>query len=208
MRIEDVMTREVVSVPPSMSLKDAARLCAEHTISGLPVVDEGRLVGVVSEGDVVAKETSGYEDVSEAEEAGLRRRRAAVTVGEAMTADPIVVERWNSLPFAADLMIVHGVNRLPVIDRSGALVGIVTRTDLVRAFARSDADVEEDIRTRLLPSVGLSPSALDITVERGIVRISGAVESEVVEGCLRATIHLIPGVVEVDWRVPTAAGVL
>lgn len=207
MRIEDVMTRDVISVPASMSLKDAARVFTEHTISGLPVVDEGRLVGVVSEGDVVAKETSGYEDVSDAEEAGLRRRRAAVTVGEAMTSEPIVVEPWNSLPFAADLMIVHGVNRLPVIDRSGTLVGIVTRTDLVRAFARSDADVEGDIRERLLPSVGLSPEALDVRVERGIVRISGTVESEVVEGCLRATIHLIPGVVEVDWRVAAPAGV-
>jgi CBS domain-containing protein len=209
MRIDEVMTRNLITVTPSTGLKEAAPLFAEHHISGLPVVEGDRLVGVLSESDIVAKETSGYSDgdVSEAEAKHLQRERRAVTVREAMTADPVTIEPWNSLWAAADRMVVHDVNRLPVVEAHGRLVGIVTRDDLVRAFARSDAEVARNIREQLLPSVGLPSDALEISVSEGIVTVTGEIESEMASSCLRATVHLVPGVVQVDWQVATPAAV-
>jgi CBS domain-containing protein len=204
MRVDEVMTREVVTVAPDTPLKAASSLFLTHRISGLPVVDDGRLVGVLSESDVVAKETSGYRngDVSPAETQHLRREREAQTVAEAMTREPIAVEPWMSIWGAADLMAVHDVNRLPVVEANGTLVGIVTRDDLVRAFARSDRDVERDIREYLFPSVGLAPNdPLDVSVERGVVTVTGRIESEMARHCLRTTLHLVPGVVRVHWKV-------
>ena len=210
MRVDEVMTRDVLTVSPSTSLKAVAPLFAARRISGLPVVEEGRLVGVLSESDIVAKETSGYENgaVPAAEERHLRRERAAETVAEAMTTEVVTIEPWESVWAAADRMIVNDVRRLPVVTR-GRLVGIVTRTDLIRAFARSDAAVEHDVREQLLPSVGLGPEELDVRVARGVVTIEGSVPSDLVADCLHATVHLVPGVVRVEWlvdvRVPTAA---
>jgi CBS domain-containing protein len=209
MRVEDVMTRDVITVTPSSPLKTAVTLFLAHGISGLPVVEGGRLVGVLSESDIAAKETSGYSDgdVSRAEATHLRRERAAGTVAEAMTPDPVTAEPWVPIWAAADLMAVHEVNRLPVVDAGGSLVGIVTRADLVRAFARSDRAIEREIRERLLPSVDLSRNALDITVARGVVTIRGEIDSELTSTCLRETVHLVPGVVRVEWQVETPARV-
>jgi CBS domain-containing protein len=203
MRVEEAMTRDPITVDPSTSLKDAAPLFIENRISGLPVVEDDRLVGVLSESDVVAKETSGYRDgdVAPAEAAHLRRERAAVTVGEAMSSDAVTTEPWISIWGAADLMVVRDVNRLPVVDHYGHLVGIVTRDDLVRAFARSDRAVERDIREHLLPSVGLAPEDLEVVVNRGVVTVTGEMDCGMPCDCLRGTVHLIPGVVDVKWEV-------
>jgi CBS-domain-containing membrane protein len=127
-------------------------------------------------------------------------------VADAMTPHPVTVEPWMSVWVAADLMVVHDVNRLPVVDLDGRLVGIVTRDDLVRAFVRSDAEIEAEIREQLLPSVGLSTTSLDVRVARGIVTIAGEPQAERVEQCLRETLHLVPGVVRVDWKVGASVG--
>ncbi|HEU5216254.1 MAG TPA: CBS domain-containing protein [Gaiellaceae bacterium] len=209
MRVKEVMTQDVVTVTPSTPLKEASTRFLKHRISGMPVVERGRVVGVLSESDIVAKETSGYSngEVSRAEASHLRRERAAETVRQAMTPRPVTAEPWFPIWAAADLMAVNDVNRLPVVDGRGSLVGIVTRDDLVRAFARSDGAVERDIRENLLPSIDLTPSALDVTVARGVVTVRGEIDSHLASECLRNTIHLVPGVVEVDWQVetPTAA---
>lgn len=203
MRVADVMTRDVMTVTPLTELKDAAPLLVRHRISGLPVVEGGRLLGVLSETDIVGKETSGHSngEVSPEEARHLRRDRRATTVGEAMTTDVITVEPWVSVWAAADLMVVHHVNRLPVVDATGTLVGIVTRDDLVRAFARSDRDVERDIREHLLPSVGLGDRELEVKVEHGHVTVRGEIDSQAMCDCLHASVRLIPGVVDVDWQV-------
>jgi CBS domain-containing protein len=206
MRVSDVMTSDVVTLTPSSTLKEAADTFLAHGISGLPVVDGRRVVGVLSESDIVAKETSGYSngDVAAGEAQHLRREREARTVGEAMTASPVTIEAWVSVWAAADLMTVHDVNRLPVVDRGGLLVGIVTRDDLVRAFARSDEAIAREIRERLLPSVGLTANALEIGVEQGVASVTGTIESDTARECLRASVHLVPGVVRVDWKVEGA----
>jgi CBS domain-containing protein len=203
MRVKEVMTKELTTVTPSTPLKEAAKILLEHRISGIPVVDGDQLLGVLSESDIVAKETSGYSngELGPPAAARLEQERSAATVGEAMTTDPVTVEPWVSIWAAADLMIVRDVHRLPVVDAGGALVGLVTRNDLVRAFARSDRDVERDLRDRLLPSVGLSHDALDIRVEQGVATVAGEIDEDLAYECLRASVQLVPGVVQVEWHV-------
>jgi CBS domain-containing protein len=203
------MTQDVFTVAPGTSLKEASAIFLARRVSGVPVVDGGRLVGVLSESDIVAKETSDYieGEVSRAEALHLQREHQAETAGEAMTPDPVTVEPWMSVWAAADLMTIHGVNRLPVVGPTGDLVGIVTRDDLVRAFARSDDDLEREIRGQQLPSAGVHPNDLDVRVERGVVTVTGSLESDAAREALHRSLRLVPGVVRVDWHVEKTPGV-
>lgn len=207
MRVENVMTADVVTVTPSTSLKDVATLLVERDISGVPVVDRaGEILGVVSERDLLAKERS---DIGRAD--GLlgwflgedidAEKHWARTAGEAMTAPAITIEKWRSTAAAAGLMAEHGFKRLPVV-HAGELVGIVTRRDLVRAFARSDAEIERDIKEQVvLRSFWLPPDSIDVTVRSGDVSLRGSVDSEAVQAALSAEVARVPGVVSVDARV-------
>ena len=166
MRVENVMTADVATVTPSTSLKDVATLLVERDISGVPVVDDaGELLGVVSERDLLAKQRS---DVGRAD--GLlgwflgedvdAEKHWARTAGEAMTQPAITIEKWRSTAAAAGLMAEYGLKRLPVVHK-GELVGIVTRSDLVRAFARSDAEIERGHQGAGDPALLLAAAGFD-----------------------------------------------
>jgi CBS domain-containing protein len=154
MDVQDVMTRSVCVVAPETSLRDVAALLVEHGISGMPVCDaEGAVVGVVSETDILYKERGAQDGdgllarfgrVSASRDAA---KATARTAGEAMTSPPITITAYRPIAAAARLMLEHGVNRLPVV-KNDRLVGIVTRADLVRAFDRTDAEIENEIRSR------------------------------------------------------------
>jgi predicted transcriptional regulator len=169
------------------------------------VNDEGRVVGVVSEGDILLKET-----------AGTRRHRGflawltafdpleelkldARTAGEAMTVPAITIGPRRPLTEAATTMVEQGVNRLPVVGDEGKLIGIVTRADLVRAFIRPDAEIAREIRDDVIArTLWISPEAVRVEVEDGEVRLSGTVET-------RADAELVPMFVQ---HVPGVVGVL
>ena len=202
MKIRDGMTTDVKTVGPDASLKDVAAILAEHRISGLPVVDDDRRVlGVITKADIIIKELgevpSGLHRLIHPREASaVATKVEARTAGDAMSAPPITVAPVYSLSEAAALMIEHGVNRLPVVE-DDRLVGILTRFDLVRAFARSDAEIEQDIREEAL--VGLSwPEELQLTVRDGEVILRGEVDSKFDADAIPASIRRIPGVVSVD----------
>ena len=113
----DVMATEVISVQPSMTVQELAKLLAERRISGAPVVDyRGMLLGIVSDADI------------------LSRRRNEETVRSIMTTDVIAVAEDESVQEIALLLSVKRINRVPVL-RQGKLVGIVSRTDIVKAMA-------------------------------------------------------------------------
>jgi CBS domain-containing protein len=211
MNVEDVMTREVVTVRPGASLKHVAALLGEHRISGLPVVDgEGELQGVVSEGDILCKERGSSERRSVLER--LRRPRGieeqlkleARTAAEAMTTPARTTVPWRSVAGAAGQMLDEGINRLPVVDREGKLVGIVTRADLVRAFARSDTDIRQEIQEDVLARTLLLPQPVTVDVEEGKVRLGGSVDRRSDAQLVAAVVTKVPGVVEVEseisWR--------
>lgn len=205
MRIAEIMTTKVLAVPPSAGLKDAADLMLEHRVSGLPVVgSNGDVLGVISETDILFKER-----VRDSRRPGLLARRAvsddealkltARTVGAAMTMPAITIGADRPVSEAATLMLERRVNRLPVVDSANRLVGLVTRSDLVRAFARSDEEIERELREEtILRDLWLDPDAFRISVDRGEVRIAGEVDTEHDAELLRRWAALVPGVVSVD----------
>jgi CBS domain-containing protein len=211
MKVKDVMTSDVVSVRPETSLKEVARLLVERRISGVPVVaEDGTVVGVVSEGDILFKERgpsksgrtlSWLMDASYKNEAQLKFE--AQTAAEAMTTPAKTIPRWHSISGAAAQMIEGGVNRLPVVDNRGKLVGIVTRADLVRAFVRPDAEIEQEIRTELLvETLWLRvPERVAVSVDSGKVTLGGTVDTRSEAELITVLATKIPGVVEVESEV-------
>jgi CBS domain-containing protein len=197
MIVDDVMTKEVITVPPSLLLKDVAQLMTEHAVSGLPVVEDGNVIGVVSEADILEKQRGPGEG-------RLHRNRKfrARTAGDAMTTPAITVLGRSTLPAAAALMGDRGVNRLPVIDGRG-LVGIVTRADLVRAFARPDEDIRQDI-IHTLKHLWVSPQTVDVAVQHGEVTLRGTVTLPRLAKKVPAAIEEVPGVVSVKSELVEA----
>jgi CBS domain-containing protein len=142
MKISDVMSERVFTATPDMPLRLVAERMLEYGISGMPVVDGDRLLGVVSETDILFKERVAPERNGTADwlahyvEDPPQRKLDANTAGEAMSAPAVTVSSHRSVADAAALMLELSIDRLPVVDE-GRLVGIVTRADLVRDFAHS-----------------------------------------------------------------------
>jgi CBS domain-containing protein len=185
-----------------------ARVLVEERISGLPVVDGERVVGVVSEADILFKEQadnprrSGLlgalallgEDRDE-----IEAKLNASTAGEAMSSPAVTITEDRPVAVAAAAMLNGGINRLPVVDAAGRLIGIVTRADLVRAFIRSDEEIAREIREDvILHTLWIAPGELGVTVTDGNVRLSGKVGSRSDAFLLTELVRRVPGVVSVS----------
>jgi CBS domain-containing protein len=205
MTVADVMTTDVVQVWPSMPLKELAELLLSRGISGAPVVDaEGRVLGVVSETDILAKEQGSVDarsllhrllsPATRAEQAKVE----ATTASEAMTSPAVTIAPHATVAEAAATMLEHCVNRLPVVD-GPSLRGIVTRADLVRAFIRPDAEIAHQVQDEVLRrKLWIKPEDVQVSVERGSVRLQGHVESEKVARKVESLVRDLPGVFDVD----------
>lgn len=209
MRVDEVMTPDVVSVSGDVPLREVARILAKNHISGLPVLDsEGRLAGVVSECDVLVKEMEPQERrggvigwLLDPDEDWRANKLAAQTAAEAMSSPALHVGPNASVARAATLMVEKGVNRLPVVDEAGVVVGIVTRSDLVKAFTQSDAEIEREIREEVIEHQLWSASDLAVDVNDGVVTVTGEVENEALASALPNLVARVPGVVEIDSRI-------
>lgn len=211
MRVADLMTTDVVTVTPETSLRDAAALLAERRISGLPVVDtEGRVVGVLSEADIVAKAGGPSREHRLLgwlldPDVDLADKIAARTVSDAMSAPPLTIDAQRPVYEAAKVMASEGINRLPVVDGE-RLVGIVTRADVVRAFARSDEEIAAEISDEILRrTMWLEPGSVTVRVENGVVTLEGEVDSEADAELLPLFVSRVPGVVSVQANVRSRA---
>ena len=144
----DIMKSDVITIKEEASVEELAKLLVRKKISGVPVVDDGnRVVGIVTEGDLVSADADIHfphyiellgniiylESVKKYEE--RLEKAAAVDVGEIMTRKVITVQRDAPLDEVATVMTDHRINRVPVVD-GDILVGIITRADVVRAMAR------------------------------------------------------------------------
>jgi acetoin utilization protein AcuB len=127
--VKDWMTRDVVTIIPDTTLPDAHRLMDEKGIRRLPVLKDGRLVGIVTRGDVRGAEPSSATSLSIWE---LHYLLAKLTITEVMTRNPITISQDATIGEAAQVMLDSRISGLPVVDSGGKVVGIITESDIFR----------------------------------------------------------------------------
>jgi redox-sensitive bicupin YhaK (pirin superfamily)/CBS domain-containing protein len=191
MNAGEVMTSPVVTVPPDASLGQVARLLLERHISGVPVLEGERLVGLVSEADLLR-----------ARQPGAQARRAK----DVMTREVAAVAPDTPVAEVAMLLEARGIKRVPVL-REGRLVGIVSRSNLVQALAlkepagearAGDDAIRSALRAQLEPRPWWHQSDSKLMVADGVVHYWGALRSEEERVAARAVAETIPGVRRVE----------
>lgn len=204
MRVRELMSTELTTVDEATSLKEAAQLMTAQGVSGLPVVDEsGRLVGIISEADFVAHTSSrGRAGLLRALFDDLRSRSFDQKVGEAMSRKLVTVTPYDSHREAARLMTRHRIKRLPVVDADGRLEGIISRSDLLRVFTRSDSEIVEAIRNRVARQIlAIDDSDLEVEVTDGHVKLAGTVTHKSEARMLEELVGDLAGVISVEANV-------
>jgi CBS domain-containing protein len=208
-KVADVMTRSVIAVRKNASFKELAVKLRDERISAFPVIDDDdRVIGVVSEADLIAKEAAagGYEDFT-GPLAGLLHRHElekarALTAGELMSKPPVIVRPDDTVSYAAQLMYDHRIKRLPVVDGAGRLAGIVSRTDVLSVFSRPDEEIRHQITHDVMLSRFLTdPLPYRITVKDGVVTLAGEPETDSLGHEIVRTVRHIEGVVAVRDRL-------
>jgi len=203
--VKDVMTTRVIWVRKDATFREMAAALREHRVSAFPVLgDEDKVIGVVSEADMLTKEAlDGEPGVFSSI---LHRRDQAkahgVTAGDLMTAAVVAVRPDDTVEHAAKLMYDRRVKRLPVTDADGHLVGIISRADVLSVFDRTDGAIHREILDEvLLGEVLVDPLAFGVTVKDGIVTLTGRPEtSETGHEIVRRVRH-VQGVVAVRDRL-------
>ncbi|MGO4837873.1 CBS domain-containing protein [Rhizobiaceae sp. 2RAB30] len=210
MKAKDVMTAKVVTVSPDHSIRHAAKIMMDNGVSGLPVVDDAqRLVGVISEGDMLRRTELGLggmvatpgEEADREQKARSYVKAHSWRVSDVMTPDPVVVDEETSLARIAALMGEREIKRVPVL-RNGALVGIVTRADLLYAIAtaklpdttRGDEAIRRSILARFDENTGLKDLNISVTVAGGMVHLWGEVDTEECRQAARVVAEGVRGV--------------
>ncbi len=127
--VKEWMTRELVTARPETTLPEAHKLMEENNIRRLPVLEDGRLVGIVTRGDVRGAEPSQATSLSIWE---LNYLLSKLKIGEIMTRYPITVSPGATIREAAQLMLDNKISGLPVVGDGGRVVGIITESDIFR----------------------------------------------------------------------------
>lgn len=211
MRVRELMTEKVLTIGPEAPIKDVAKILVANGISGLPVCDiEGHVLGVISEGDILYKEHDprdghlggplGWIIDGTPNYAGYVKADA-LTARKAMTSPAITIAPYESAAEAARIMCERHVNRLPVVEDE-LLVGIVTRADLVRAFTRTDAELEREVREDVLErTLWIDAGKVGVEVDDGRVALTGRLDKRTDVELLERLVGRVPGVIGVRSRV-------
>ncbi|QGV77345.1 CBS domain-containing protein [Streptomyces ficellus] len=203
--VADVMTHTAVAVGGRASYKEIVELMNQWKVSALPVLaGEGRVIGVVSEADLLPKEEYRVDD-------GILRDRpiadtakaGAVYAEDLMSSPAVTVHADATIAEAARIMARRHVKRLPVVDSLGLLEGVVSRGDLLKVFLRSDEDMASEIRSTVLPDLPAA-ARVDVAVEDGVVTLRGELRDRALLPLLARAIRAVEGVVDirVDLRSP------
>jgi CBS domain-containing protein len=203
--VKDVMTRRVVSVREKASFKEMADMLRRSRISAFPVLDShDRVVGVVSEADLLVKEAvqaAGTSLVAALRHVREEDKAGGVTAGDLMTRPAITIGPDAPVAEAARIMYDRRVKRLPVVNAGGHLLGIISRVDVLAVFGRPDDQIRDEIVHRVLPEFATGQSAdFDVTVQDGIATISGPAQSDTARRAVLDAARHVPGIVAVRDR--------
>jgi CBS-domain-containing membrane protein len=203
--VGDVMTKRVIAVSQDADFKYIAHALREFRVSACPVIsDQGVVVGVVSEADLLCKPAEPDLPV------GLTRLRwklgeeskiTAITADRLMTSPAVTVRPDVPVVVAARVMQDRCLKRLPVVDNRDHLVGIVSRADVLSVYERSDSDTRDEVKETITSEFGLVPADINVTVTAGVVTLAGSVSHEKTALELTARIRHIEGVVAVRDRL-------
>jgi CBS-domain-containing membrane protein len=207
--VSDVMTTRVIWVRKGASFREMVTTLRECRISAFPVLDENRrVIGVVSEADLLAKEAlDGGEDGMPGMITGLLRRREqekarGVTAGDVMTSPAVTVRPEDTVEHAARLMYTRKVKRLPVVDAGGHLVGVISRADALTVFDRTDAQIRNEIIGDVLHGEFLiDPREFKVSVKDGVVTLEGRAGTAVLGQEVVRRVRHVQGVVAVRDRL-------
>ena len=135
LEVKDCMSIDPVTVDPNDSLQAVINLLRRRDVRSVPVMENGRLIGIVTDRDVrqVAPTYPLFRDEDE-----IRRYTERLTVTAAMTADPMTIAPDAPLAEAAKILETYRISSLPVVDRSGNLVGMLSVADLLRVFVEQN----------------------------------------------------------------------
>jgi len=208
-KVKDVMTGEVVAVRRDTSFKEMATRLRQYRVSAFPVIDENRrVIGVVSEADLLAKEAlAGDHAGIPAAVTGILhhkdyKKSEGLTASDLMTHPAVTVRPEDSVEHAARLMYTLQVKRLPVVDAGGYLVGIVSRADVLTVFDRTDAQIRNEILTDVLRGEFLiGPKEFKVTVKDGVVTLEGRAGTAVLGQEIVLRVRHVQGVVAVRDRL-------
>ena len=201
--VRDVMTHDVICVTGDTPFKDIVDTLSKHRVSAVPVVDaDQNVLGVVSESDLLAKVVAGGDPRARIQSglstrAQTRRKSHGEVAGELMSAPAVTVHGESSVVHAARVAAMARVRRLPVVDAHGSLVGIVTRSDLLRVFLRDDEEICTHIVAMFDSQFCIDTTAVDIAVHDGVVTLTGEVERRLLITPLLDAVRATAGVVGV-----------
>lgn len=218
MQAKDIMTTNVVSMSPDMSVSDAASFMLRNGISGMPVVSgDGKLVGLVSEGDLI-RQVENPEDrkpswwlnlfQSPEDRAGDYIKTHGKHVKDVMTKDVVTITEDTDISRIAVLLEKHRIKRVPVL-RDGKVVGIVSRANLLRGLAAqpavpgvtpADKEVRDAVQKQLDEAIPYA-HLVTVIVKDGVVQLMGAVESKKERDAIDVAVQNVSGVSKVDNQV-------
>jgi len=221
MEARDVMTLGVVTVGPDMPVAQVAKLMLDNRISGVPVLTDDKLVGIVSEGDFLRRAELGTERhhsrwleifATGTSLAGEYVKTHGQTAGDVMSRDVVTVVPNTSLRDVATILESKQIKRVPVVEE-GRLVGIISRANLLHALATlptppptSATISDRQIRDALFEEMrrhkwASAPTDANATVKDGVVYLWGFINSENQRQAMLIAARGIPGVKEVEDRM-------
>jgi len=207
MKVRDLMTTDPLTLSPDTLLKEAARTMVRNKVSGLPVLVDGVLVGIVTEGDFLRQEANRDQpyrfsllDALFGE--GPSDPPSVEAVAEVMTEMVISTTPEVTIGEAARVMANKRVKRLPVVDEDGVLIGIISRADVVNAFTKPDEIIEDEIREDIIRRLlFLDPQEVGVAVDDGVVTLEGEMENRTEAHLLEELARRVEGVVRVESQL-------
>jgi len=182
-KVADVMTENVTALRATAPFKEIAAALGQQRVSAFPIVDDdGTVIGVVSEADLMPKEAleAGFDQhtgLSGLLHRGELAKARGVTAADLMSTPAITIRPFDFVSYAAHIMYERRIRCLPVVDRDGRLAGMISRADVLKVFGRPDEDIRREITEKVILWEFLAdPAAFQVTVADGVVTIAGAPE--------------------------------